>query len=110
MYTIKQTEKKKALFGLITRNVEKKYNFSNYWDAIRFALHEQIEFIYFTKGEAKTKTNVFKYFYDLKTFEYNAKKNPQHFCNVSNAERINLKQYYNVLIDRNINKLNYFKY
>tara|TARA_R100001463_G_C3509094_1_gene219798 strand:- start:469 stop:795 length:327 start_codon:yes stop_codon:yes gene_type:complete len=105
MYTIKQTETKKALFGLISREVEKEYNFSNYWDAVKFALHEQIKFIYFSKGSAKTKTNVFKYFYSLESFKYNANKNPLHFCNVSNAERINLKQYYNVLIERNINKL-----
>ena len=105
MYTIKQTQTKKSLFGLITREVEKKYTFSNYWDAVKFALHEQIEFIYFSKGTAKTKTNVFKYFYSLKRFEKFATDNPMHFCNVSKAERINLKQYYNVLIDRNINKL-----
>jgi len=108
MYTIKQTETKKALFGLISREVEKKYTFSNYWDAIKFALHEQIKYIYFSKGSAKTKTNVFKYFYSLKRFEKFAKKNPLHFCGVSNIERINLKEYYNVLIERNINKLKTF--
>ena len=105
MYTLKQTQTKKALFGLISRNVENEYTFSNYWDAVKFALHEQIKYSYFSKGQAKTKTNVFKYFYSLKRFEKLAKKNPLHFCNVSNAERINLKQYYNVLIERNINKL-----
>lgn len=105
MYTIKQTETKKALFGLITRNVENEYIFSNYWDAIKFALHEQIKYIYFSKGSAKTKTNVFKYFYSLKRFEKFAKKNPLHFCNVSSSKNINLEQYYNVLIERNINKL-----
>jgi hypothetical protein len=108
MYTLKQTETKKALFGLITREVEKKYTFSNYWDAIRFALHEQIKYIYFSKGTAKTKTNVFRYFYSLKSFEFNAKKNPLHFCGVRNIDRINIKQYYNVLIERNINKLKTF--
>ena len=108
MYTIKQTETKKALFGLITRNVVKKYTFSNYWDAIRFALHEQIKYIYFSKGSAKTKTNVFKYFYSLKKFEKFATDNPQHFCNVSSSKNINLEQYYNVLIERNINKLKTF--
>ena len=105
MYTIKQKQTKKYFFDLCTKEIEKKYIFSNYWDAIKFALHEKIKYIYFTKGKAKTRTNVFKYFYSLKSFEFNAKKNPLHFCNVSNAERINLKQYYNVLIDRNINKL-----
>ena len=108
MYTIKQTETKKALFGLISRNVEKKYTFSNYWDAIRFALHEQIKYIYFSKGSAKTKTNVFKYFYSLKRFVNLATDNPQHFCNVSSSKNINLEQYYNVLIERNINKLKTF--
>ena len=97
MYTIKQTQTKKAFFGLITRNVENEYTFSNYWDAVRFALHEQIKYIYFSKGSAKTKTNVFKYFYSLKRFVKFATDNPQHFCNVSNAERINLKQYYNAV-------------
>ena len=105
MYTIKQTQTKKYFFDLCTKEVEKEYNFSNYWDAIRFALHEQIKYIYFSKGSAKTKTNVFKYFYSLKRFQKLAKKNPLHFCNVSNAERINIKQYYNILIERNINKL-----
>lgn len=105
MYTIKQTQTKKAFFGLITRNVENEYTFSNYWDAIKFALHEQIKYIYFSKGSAKTKTNVFKYFYSLKRFEKFATDNPQHFCNVSNVDKINLKKYYNVLIERNINKL-----
>lgn len=108
MYTLKQTETKKCFFGLISRNVEKKYTFSNYWDAIKFALHEQIKYIYFSKGSAKTKTNVFKYFYSLKRFEKSAKKNPLHFCGVSNIERINLKEYYNVLIERNLNKLRTF--
>jgi len=108
MYTVKQTEIKKALFGLISREVEKKYIFSNYWDAVKFALHEQIKYIYFSKGSAKTKTNVFKYFYSLKRFEKFATDNPQHFCNVSNSERINLKQYYNVLIETNLNKLKTF--
>ena len=93
MYTLKQTQTKKALFGLISRNVEKEYTFSNYWDAIKFALHEQIKYIYFSKGTAKTKTNVFKYFHSLKSFEYNANKNPLHFCGVRNIERINIKQY-----------------
>ena len=105
MYTIKQTQTKKYFFNLCSKEIEKKYTFSNYWDAIKFALHEQIKYIYFSKGSAKTKTNVFKYFYSLESFKYNAKKNPLHFCGVRNIERINLKQYYNVLIERNINKL-----
>jgi len=108
MYTVKQTETKKCLFGLITREVEKKYTFSNYWDAIKFALHEQIKYIYFSKGSAKTKTNVFKYFYSLKRFVKFATDNPQHFCNVSSSNNINLEQYYNVLIERNLNKLKTF--
>ena len=74
MYTIKQTQTKKYFFDLCTKEVEKEYNFSNYWDAIRFALHEQIKYIYFSKGSAKTKTNVFKYFYSLKRFQKLAKK------------------------------------
>jgi len=108
MYTIKQTETKKAFFGLITREVEKKYTFSNYWDAVKFALNEQIKYIYFSKGSAKTKTNVFKYFYSLKRFVKFATDNPMHFCNVSSSKNINLEQYYNVLIERNINKLKTF--
>lgn len=108
MYTIKQTQTKKALLGLITRNLEKEYTFSNYWDAIKFALHEQIKYIYFSKGSAKTKTNVFKYFYSLKRFVKFATDNPQHFCNVSSSKNINLEQYYNVLIERNLNKLKTF--
>lgn len=108
MYTIKQTETKKCFFGLISREVENIYTFSNYWDAIKFALHEQIKYIYFSKGTAKTKTNVFKYFYSLKRFVKFATDNPQHFCNVSSSKNINLEQYYNVLIERNINKLKTF--
>ena len=108
MYTIKQTQTKKALFGLISRNIEKKYTFSNYWDAVKFALYEQIKYIYFSKGSATTNTNVFKYFYSLKRFKKFATDNPQHFCNVSSSKNINLKQYYNVLIERNINKLRTF--
>ena len=108
MYTLKQTQTKKSLFGLITRNIEKEYNFPTYMDAIKVAVHEQIKYIYFSKGQAKTRTNVFKYFYSLKRFKKFAIDNPLHFCNVSNAERINLKQYYNVLIERNINKLKTF--
>lgn len=104
MYTIKQTETKKCLFGLITREVEKVYNFATYIEAVKFALFEQIKYIY--KGSKRL--NVFKLFYNIAQFNKHAKNNPLHFLNLSNAERINLDLYYKILIDKNISKLKKF--
>jgi len=108
MYIIKQTQTEKYFFNLLEREIVKEYKFATYIEAVKFALFEQIKYIYFSKGSAQTKTNVFKYFYSLESFKYNAKKNPLHYCGVRNIERINIKQYYNVLIERNINKLKTF--
>lgn len=103
-YTVKQTETKKVLFGLISREVVKEYKFATYIEAVKFALFEQIKYIY--KGSKRL--NVFKLFYNIAQFNKHAKNNPQHFLNLSNAERINLDLYYKILIDKNISKLKKF--
>lgn len=104
MYTIKQTETKKCFFGLITREVKKVYNFATYIDAVKFALFEQIKYIY--KGNKRL--NVFKLFYNIAQFNKHAKNNPMHYLNVANSERVNLDLYYKILIDKNISKLKKF--
>lgn len=104
MYTIKQTETKKALFGLISREVVKEYKFSTYIEAVKFALFEQIKYIY--KGNKRL--NVFKLFYNIAQFNKHAKNNPLHFLNVSSSDRVNLDLYYRILIDKNITKLKKF--
>jgi hypothetical protein len=101
MYTIKQTETKKAFFGLITREIVKEYKFATYIEAVKFALFEQIKYIY--KGNKRL--NVFKLFYNIAQFNKHAKNNPLHFLNLSNSERVNLDLYYKILIDKNIIKL-----
>ena len=104
MYTIKQTETKKALFGLISREVVKQYKFITYIEAVKFALFEQIKYIY--KGNKRL--NVFKLFYNIAQFNKHAKNNPLHFLNVSSSDRVNLDLYYRILIDKNITKLKKF--
>ena len=100
-YKVKQIETKKYFFNLLTKEVIKEYFFNTYLEAAKFALFEQIKYIY--KGSKRL--NVFKSFYNLEQFNKHAKNNPLHFCGVRNIERINIKQYYNVLIERNLNKL-----
>jgi len=101
MYTIKQTQTEKYFFNLLEKEIVKEYKFSTYIEAVKFALFEQIKYIY--KGNKRL--NVFKLFYNIAQFNKHAKNNPQHFLNLSNAKRINLDLYYKILIDKNITKL-----
>jgi len=103
-YKVKQIETKKYFFNLLTKEVIKEYFFNTYLEAAKFALFEQIKYIY--KGSKRL--NVFKSFYNLEQFNKHAKNNPLHFLNISNAERINLDLYYKILIDKNISKLKKF--
>lgn len=103
-YKVRQTQAKKYFFNLLTKEVTKEYNFSDYMEAVKFALYEQIKFIY--KG---TKIlNVFKSFYNIEEFKKHAKNNPFHFLNISCSKRVNLDIYYKILIDKNITKLSKF--
>ena len=103
-YKIRQTEIKKYFFNLLSKEVVKEYNFTNYIDAVKFALYEQIKFIY--KGQKLL--NVFKSFYTIDQFKKHAKNNPLHFLNISSSKRVNLELYYKILIDKNVYKLSKF--
>jgi len=105
MYKVKQTVKERYFLNLLEKEVIKEYKFSTFLDAIKFALAEQIKFIYFEKGSAKTRTNVFKLFYTVKEFVKYAKKNPRHYIGTHTAKGVNLDLYYFTLINRNLNKL-----
>jgi len=104
MYTIKQTQTEKYFFNLLKKEIVKEYKFATYIQAVKFALFEQIKYIY--KGNKRL--NVFKLFYNIAQFNKHAKDNPLHFLNLSNAERVNLDLYYKILIDKNIQKLKKF--
>jgi len=104
MYIVKQTETKKYFFNLLEKEITKEYKFSTYIEAVKFALFEQIKYIY--KGSKRL--NVFKLFYNIAQFNKHAKNNPFHFLNISSAERVNLDLYYKILIDKNISKLKKF--
>lgn len=105
MYTVKQTTKEKHFFNLLEKEVVKEYKFSTFLEAVKFALFEQIKFIYFEKGTAKTRTNVFKLFYTLEKFKQYAKGNPRHYIGTHTAKGVNLDLYYFALITRNLTKL-----
>jgi hypothetical protein len=105
MYTVKQTTTEKSFFNLFSKEVTKEYKFRTYIDAIKFALFEQIKFIYFEKGTVRTRTNVFKLFYSLEKFKQYAKKNPRHYIGTHTAKGVNLDLYYFALITRNLTKL-----
>jgi hypothetical protein len=107
MYKIKQTQKKYLLpsLNLFNYNIISEFYCDKYLEAVRFALHEQIKFIHFEKGKAKTKTNIFKFYYTVEQFLKHAKNNRKHFgisCLMDNKQ---IKNYYYFLIERNLTKL-----
>ena len=105
MYKVRQTKTEKIFFNIFTREETKQYNFDTFLDAVKFALSEQIKFIYFEKGSVRTKTNIFKFFHSLKKFKEYATKNPRHYLHTHTAKGVNLDLYYFALISRNLNKL-----
>lgn len=105
MYKVKQTKTEKIFFNLFNREETNEFKFKTFIEAVKFALSEQIKFIYFEKGTAKTKTNVFKLFYTLEKFKEYATTNPRHYIGTHTAKGVNLDLYYFTLISRNLNKL-----
>jgi|13_taG_2_1085334.scaffolds.fasta_scaffold08085_3 hypothetical protein len=111
MYTIKQTETKKCLFGLISREVEKVYKFATYNEAVNFAFNEQINKITCNiSDKVKTTRRPFKTILTLEQFIKVSKKNPFHFLGVRNYKKINIKLYYFYLVNSNqLQKLKKFE-
>ena len=106
MYTIKQTETKKALFGLITRNVEKEYNFDTYNEAVNFAFNEQIKEITCNiSDKVKTTRRPFKTILTLEQFIKVSKKNPFFYLGVHNYKKVDIAKVYFYLVQNNLNKL-----
>jgi len=100
MYTIKQTETKKCLFGLISREVEKVYKFATYNEAVNFAFNEQINKITCNiSDKVKTTRRPFKTILTLEQFIKVSKKNPLFYLGTRYVEKVNLKQYYFYLIN-----------
>ena len=107
MYKIKQTQKKYLFPSLYLWDYieTKEYKFKTHLQAVKFALHEQIKFIYFVKGEARTRTNIFKFYYTVNQFLKHAKNNKKHFGVSCLMNDKGIENYYYFLIERNINKL-----
>lgn len=109
MYTIKQTQTKKSLFGLISREVKKVYNFDTLNSALLFALNEQIDIITCNIGEGiTTKRKPFKDYYSLKQFIKVSKKNPFFYLGVHNYKKVDIEKIYFYLVQNNLSKLRKF--
>ncbi len=97
MYVVKQARTKER-FLLPDKKVIDTYKFVDYFDALKFAVNEQIKTIYVhinTKAENKVvKRKVFTFLYTLPEFKRVAKKSPLHFVGLRYIDNINLDAYY----------------
>ena len=100
-YSITQTTQK-SRFLRKPKNVLTHYTFSNYKEALKFALSEQIKTVTCNvSDEVRTSRRPFKYYLTEALFIKAAKKNPLHYLGTQDYKRVNISKYYYYLISTN---------